>query len=124
MSWSVPYDATGSIRRVAHCGNCPASKRRTSATSVSISSACILVAPIAVTLDELRQPQQPSFDVSAGVGDDQVLRPRAAVAADLPRSVDGPAEQRQTITRPGPAPHPAYRPTRPKLPAAALAMLH
>src|SRR5215217_699678 len=28
-------------------------------------------------------------------------------------------EQRQTITRPGPAPHPAYRPTRPKLPAAA-----
>src|SRR5215211_108593 len=76
-------------------------------------------APITVTIGELPQPQQPSFDVSAGVGDIEVLRPLAAVAADVPRSVDGPAEQRQTITRPGPAPHPAYRPTRPKLPAAA-----
>src|SRR5260370_37570581 len=47
MSWSVPYDTTGSIAKPAQCGNCPASKRRTSATSVSISSACILGAAIA-----------------------------------------------------------------------------
>ena len=33
-------------------GNCPASSRRTSATSVSTSSAYILVAPIAVILDK------------------------------------------------------------------------
>lgn len=61
---------------------------------------------------------------SASVDDVEVLRPRAAVTADLPRSVDGPAKQRQTITRSSPAPRPAYHPTRPKLPAAALGMVH
>jgi len=41
-------------------------------------------APITVTIGELRQPQQPSFDISVGVGDVEVLRPLAAVAADVP----------------------------------------
>src|SRR5690349_3231436 len=44
MSWSVPYETTGSIARSAQCGNCPASRRRTRAASVSTSPTCIFCA--------------------------------------------------------------------------------
>src|ERR687887_1231431 len=53
-------------------------------------------------MDELCEREQRGYEVIAGGCDREALRPCAAVAADLLRSMDRQAAQRQTISRPGP----------------------
>ena len=68
---SVPYDTTGSIASLAQCGNCPASRRRTSEMSVSTSSACILGEAM---VSSLPSAVRPSVAVRLDACDDSACR--------------------------------------------------
>ncbi len=108
-----PVDVViGPVRRnpmdgqIGPLGNCAASKRRTSSTSVSISSACILVAPIARIIDQPRQAQQPRSDASAGTGEVDVRthelasrRGRRVQRAARPASDKGSRDEAKHPTR-------------------------
>src|ERR1051326_4817497 len=53
MALSVPKKRTGSSGNAAHSGNCAVSSRRTSASSIGSSSACILGGATRLSRDEV-----------------------------------------------------------------------